>query len=160
VSRRGAVITRQELDQHLARIGGSVRLNADGPMNLAISKSSKTVAKGRNPGRSQWARMNKGERRYHDHLTALRAAGRVLWFAYEPWSIRLADSTHYQCDFGVLLADGTLEIHDVKGRKGERYYVEEDSWVKIKTVASLQPMVVRIVWQMPDGYWKSEEIPG
>jgi hypothetical protein len=45
----------------------------------------------------------------------------------------LVDNTFYTCDFAVLRADMSFELHEVKG------YWEQDSRVKIKVAASLYP---------------------
>jgi hypothetical protein len=47
---------------------------------------------------------------------------------------RLADNTFYTPDFMVVMADGLLEAHEVKG------FWEDDARVKIKVAASLFPI--------------------
>ena len=77
--------------------------------------------------------MNKLEARYAEHLELRRLAKEVEWYAFDAVKIRLADNTFYTPDFLVMLADGTLEIHEVKG------VWEDDARVKIKVAADKFP---------------------
>lgn len=84
-------------------------------------------------GRVRVVGMNNTERAYSQYLDARRAAGEVDWYAYEGLKLRLADKTFYTPDFFVMLADGTLEAHEVKG------HWEDDARVKIKVAAEMYP---------------------
>jgi hypothetical protein len=95
--------------------------------------------------------MNQLERRYSLHLEALRIAGEIHAWAFEPEKFRLAlkgDACFYTPDFRVLLNDGTVEFRDTKG------FMQEDALIKIKWFVSQHPyplVVVRWVkgeWQM------------
>ena len=77
--------------------------------------------------------MNKTERAYADELRVREIAGEVAWWAFEPVKMQLADRTYYTPDFLVMLADGSLECHEVKG------FWEDDARVKIKVAARLFP---------------------
>lgn len=99
------------------------------------------------------ARMNKGERAYASHLDLWRAAGKVRRWWFEFVALRLADNTHYKPDFLVQLPDGALELHEVKGRKGDSFYAEEDAWIKVKVIAEHSPFAVRVVWPLKGGGW-------
>ena len=90
----------------------------------AIAKRARHV-----PGR-----MNKTEERYSWELEARKRAGEVLWWAFEPVKLRLAEKTFYSPDFLVVLADCTMEMHEVKG------HWEDDARVKIKVAAQAYPM--------------------
>lgn len=94
--------------------------------------------------------MNKTEQAYADHLEARRLAGEILWWAYEPWKFRLADRTFLTPDFGVMLADGTLECHEVKG------HWEDDARVKIKVAAVLHWPFRWVAAQRMKGGWRLE----
>jgi hypothetical protein len=109
-------------------------------------------AKGRSEPRVL-QRMNKGEAAYASVLEERRAAGHVVAWWFELLSLRLADSTHYRPDFLVMLADGSLELHEVKGRKGDSFYATEDSWPKIKIAAEVSPFPIRVVWPRRGGGW-------
>lgn len=88
-------------------------------------------------GRLKAGDMNKTEQAYDAHLWAQRQAGTVLWHKFEPFKLRLADRTFFDVDFLVLMADRTIELHDVKGA---RHLVEEDARVKIKVAAETFPL--------------------
>ena len=123
-------------------------------------------AKGRTQSQAA-GRMNKGEAAYALILDQRLAAGHIVAWWFELLSIRLADSTHYKPDFLVMLADGTLEIHEVKGRKrgkatsdgtraADTFWVEEDAWAKVKIAAGVSPFPIRIVFPIGDGHWGEE----
>jgi hypothetical protein len=84
-------------------------------------------------GRLKTGEMNKTEAKYDQHLWQRFQAGEILWHKFEAVKLRLADNTFYTCDFAVLLADCTLELHEVKG------FWQDDAKVKIKVAASLYP---------------------
>lgn len=84
-------------------------------------------------GRMKTGAMNKTEAAYGQHLEALRQAGEIDWYAFEPIKLRLADNTFYTPDFGVMAKDGVLELHEVKG------FWEDDARVKIKVAADKFP---------------------
>jgi len=96
-------------------------------------------------------RMNKGEQAY---AVALNARPDVVAWWYEGMSLRLADETRYVPDFVVLLADGCVEWHEVKGRAkgGDDFGVTEVSWAKIKVAAEHAPFPVVIVWPNGGGF--------
>jgi hypothetical protein len=82
-------------------------------------------------GRTQHTpgRMNKREAKYAAELELRKKSGEMLWWAFEPIKLRLADRTFYTPDFSVMLADGTIEFHEVKG------FMEDDAAVKFKVAA-------------------------
>lgn len=105
-------------------------------------------------------RMNKTEAAYDQHLRARHAAGEVKWWVFERMKLRLAANTFFTVDFLVQLASGALECHEVKGRKGERFWAEEDAKVKVKVAAELFPVFTfRIVWPAKGGGWKELQLP-
>lgn len=112
----------------------------------------KRFAKGRTrpaPG------MNKTEAAYASHLALRKAAGEVAWFSYEGLKLRLAPNTSYSPDFAVMLSDGTLEAHEVKGG-----FWEDDARVKIKVAAELFPfrfVAARAKPKRDGGGWEFEE---
>ena len=85
-------------------------------------------------GRLKPGAMNKTEARYAQHLEALKADGRVLWYRFEGMKLRLADNTFYTPDFVVLPHTGVLEMHEVKG------HWQDDARAKIKIAADQYPM--------------------
>jgi len=106
-------------------------------------------------GRLKTGAMNKTEQAYAATLDARRHAGEVAWFKFEGVKLRLADNTFYTPDFAVMLSDGTLEMHEVKG------YMQEDANVKIKVASDLYPMrfvIVRVRPKKDGGGWKIDEV--
>lgn len=98
---------------------------------------------------------NKTEEAYQETLEHRRLAGEVLWHGYEPFKLKLADRTFYTPDFGVLMADGQLELHEVKG------HWEDDARVKIKVAARQFPFLhfkaVKPLAKKHGGGWVVEE---
>jgi hypothetical protein len=94
--------------------------------------------------------MNRSEAAYAQRLELQRQAGEVVWFKFEAVKLRLADATFYSPDFAVMVADGTLEMHEVKG------FWEDDARVKIKVAAAMYPFrfvaltAKRGTWQIED----------
>ena len=98
--------------------------------------------------------MNKTEARYSAHLEMLRSANEIAWYKYEALKFRLADKTFYTPDFVVMLPDGVIEIHEVKG------YWEDDARVKIKVAAETFPFQFIAITEQPKklgGGYKVEE---
>ena len=85
-------------------------------------------------GRLKPGQMNKTEAEYAGMLEARKRAGEIAWYAFEPFKIRLADRTFYDVDFGVMLSDGRLEVHEVKGG-----FITDDGRVKLKIAAEHFP---------------------
>lgn len=94
--------------------------------------------------------MNKLEAAYAAHLQALRLAGLICDYAFEPIKLRLADRTFYTPDFAVIMPDLTLEFHETKG------FWEEDARVKIKVAAEQHPFKF-VGIQRKRGEWIREE---
>jgi hypothetical protein len=87
-------------------------------------------------GRLKAGAMNKTEAAYAQHLDLLKIAGEVLWWKFEGLKFRLADNTFYTPDFAVMVADGFIELHEVKG--SPRIF-QDDAKVKIKVASALYP---------------------
>lgn len=84
-------------------------------------------------GRLKSGTLNKTEQKYQEVLKLRQIAGEVVWFEFEPMNLRLADKCFYKVDFLVMLADGCLEVHEIKGKW------EDDALVKIKVAANKFP---------------------
>ena len=100
--------------------------------------------------------MNGLESAYAEHLKTLQQAGLVDWFAFECIKLKLAEATHYTPDFMVLMMNGDLEVHEVKG------FWEDDARVKIKVAAALFPFRFRAIRRLPKkdgGGWDVESFP-
>ena len=105
-------------------------------------------------GRLKTGTMNKTEQAYCATLEARRAAGEVAWYKFEGIKLRLADNTFYSPDFAVMLADGALEMHEVKG------FWQDDARAKIKIAADMYPMrflAIQVKPKKDGGGWSIEE---
>lgn len=104
-------------------------------------------------GRLKTGTLNKTEQAYASFLELRRIAGEVAWWKFEGIKVRLADNTFYTPDFAVMLADGILECHEVKG------FWTDDARVKIKVAADIYPFIFRAFKPMPKkdgGGWREE----
>jgi hypothetical protein len=108
--------------------------------------------------------MNRNEQAYNGYLAVRQATGEVVRFWYEPFKLRLADSTTYTPDFLVMMADGSLECHEVKGFKRKPsgkpgYWVEEDANCKTKIAAEMFPFIFKYVFRDgKTGVWHEHDI--
>lgn len=105
-------------------------------------------------GRLKTGQMNSTEAAYCQDLELLKRTGEIVWYHFEGMKFRLADNTFYTPDFMVMLADMSLEAHEVKG------FWTDDARVKVKVAASLYPVKFIAVQKLPrkaGGGWKREE---
>jgi len=105
-------------------------------------------------GRLKTGQMNKTEMAYEAHLFTLKAAGEVAWYKFEGLKFRLADNTFYTPDFAVMLANGELEAHEVKG------FWQDDARAKIKIAADMYPVkfiAVKAKAKKNGGGWERED---
>lgn len=84
-------------------------------------------------GRLKTGERNKTEKAYEDMLKGMQVSGDIIWFKFEGLKLRLADNTFYTPDFFVMMANGQLEAHEVKG------HWQDDARAKIKIAAELYP---------------------
>ncbi|MEN6664389.1 MAG: DUF1064 domain-containing protein [Phycisphaerae bacterium] len=118
--------TEEQLAAHQKRTAEPARAGvAEGGQAPALSVSTGTL---REPD------MNKTEAEYAQMLEARRVSGEILWWAYEAMTLKLADNTRYTPDFLLMLADGSLEVHETKGG-----FIREDGWLKLKVAAGMFP---------------------
>jgi hypothetical protein len=116
-----------------------------------VPPAVKTIAKGwrRKPGD-----QNKTEAAYQLEIERREAAGEIDWYRWEGVRLKLADNTTYLPDFAVMLTDGTLEMHEVKG------YWLSAARVKIKVAAEQYPfrfLAVTVIPKRDGGGWAYEE---
>lgn len=105
-------------------------------------------------GRLKAGAMNQTEAAYGLHLEMRKRAGEIAWYKFEGIKLRLADNTFYTPDFAVMLVDGALELHEVKG------HWLDDARAKIKIAADMYPMrfiAVTAEAKKRGGGWKIEE---
>jgi len=119
----------------------------------------KTFAKGR-AGRTLPGQMNRMETAYAELLELRRRADEIEWYAYEGITFRLTHSDHgrpgqtYTPDFSVMLPDGQLEFHEVKG------FQDMKNINKIKVAADKFPVrfiMVQRRRKKDGGGWTIEE---
>ncbi len=85
-------------------------------------------------GRLKQGERNKSEVAYEEQvLKPAITAGEVLWYAFEPFKIRIGANCFYTPDYGVMRRSGQLECHEVKG------FWTDDARVKIKAAAANMP---------------------
>lgn len=105
-------------------------------------------------GRLKIGTLNKTEQAYEALLKDWQRCGIVAWFKFEGVKLRLADNTFYTPDFAVMLANGQMEMHEVKG------FWQDDARAKIKIAADLYPfrfLAVRPKPKKDGGGWDKEE---
>jgi len=98
--------------------------------------------------------MNKTEQAYGEKLEHMKRSGEIEWYKFEGIKLRLANRTFYTPDFFVMLPDGTLEVHEVKG------FWEDDARVKIKVAAEMYPfkfIAIKVRAKKHGGGWAVEE---
>ena len=107
--------------------------------------------------RREPGKMNKTERSYSLTLKARVQAGEVAYWGFEAVKLRLADRTFYTPDFMVLLPDGLIEFHEVKGSWNAPH--QEDARVKIKVAAETHQyaLFVAVTPIKKGGGWTREE---
>jgi hypothetical protein len=149
-SRRPSIMTNwteEDLDRFLAR---NAQHGCVSPARNTADTSSPPfalAAKGYLAlGRLKTGEMNKTEAAYDAYLWQQVFAREVLWHKFEGIKLRLADKTFYTCDFAVLKADFTLEMHEVKG------FMQDDANVKIKVAASMYPFRFVLVKKTKGGW--------
>ncbi len=104
-------------------------------------------------GRLKVGTLNKTEQAYEALLKEWQRLGIVAWFKFEGMKLRLADNTFYTPDFAVMLANGQIEMHEVKG------FWQDDARAKIKIAADMYPfrfVAVRPKAKKDGGGWDKE----
>jgi hypothetical protein len=105
-------------------------------------------------GRLKAGEQNDTEAAYDRHLARLQLDGVIAWYRFEAITLKLAPGASYKVDFFVMLPDGTLEAHEVKGQW------HDDARLKIKLAASLFPfrfVAIRTVPKSRGGGWEVED---
>ncbi len=103
--------------------------------------------------------MNKTETMYAAHLELGKRVGSLLWYRFEGITLKLGDDCRYTADFAVMMADGSLEIHDTKAlwKSTGKPHWEDDARAKMAAVAEQYPFRVLAVWQEANGEWGCKE---
>lgn len=105
-------------------------------------------------GRLKGGVMNKTEQAYDAYLDGLKHHGDILWYKFEGLKFKLADNTTYTPDFSVMMADNSIELHEVKG------HWQSSARVKIKVAADMYPfkfVAIKANAKKNGGGWSVEE---
>lgn len=90
---------------------------------------------------------NKWERNYAQHLDLRKYMKEIISYRYEGLAFRLAANTYLHPDFLVVMPDGRMEIHEVKGHKREKW------WARFKIAREMFPWFTWRVFQIQKGQW-------
>lgn len=108
-------------------------------------------------GRLKTGERNQTEAAYEQRLELRKRIGEVAWYRFEGVKLRLASNTFYTPDFAVMLSDGSIEMHEIKGA---RTIFQDDARVKIKVAAEQYPFRFVAAYPIPKkngGGWEFEE---
>lgn len=99
-------------------------------------------------------KMNGLETQYSLHLSSLVAQGIIREYSFEVETLKIGEKRcSYTPDFRVIMPDGTLEFHEVKG------FWRDDARVKLKAAAAQHPYVFRAAtWNNKAKEWVIETI--
>lgn len=95
---------------------------------------------------------SKLEQRYAQELDAMRHAGEIQRWWFEPIKFNLAAKTTYTPDFLVLTKDGKLVFHEVKG------FMRDDAAVKLKVCAALYPFAEFLLITRRRSMWIEKKV--
>ncbi len=133
------------------------------PVDVNIAKQLFTKrAKGRT-GRKPPGEPNRTEAAYLLHLELRQRAGEVEWYSFEAVTFTLTHSRkdtktrgqRYTPDVMVMLPDGTVEMHEIKG------FQDEKNMNKLKVAAEKFPFRFMLVTRRPKkegGQWIIKEV--
>lgn len=85
-------------------------------------------------GRMKAGEMNKTEKEFANHLQRELDNHKILSFAFEPVTLKLAKDLRYTPDFMVHEIDGYITFYEVKG------FWRDDALAKIKMASEKFPM--------------------
>jgi len=95
------------------------------------------IALGRN--RNQ---MNKTEAAHAAELELRKRLGEIQEYLWQPLRLKLAPDCTYEPDFLVLMADCSIEFHEVKGG-----FITDDALAKVRVAAERFPFFVFRLYQ-------------
>jgi hypothetical protein len=90
---------------------------------------------------------NKWERNYAQYLDLRKYIKEIACYRYEGLAFRLATNTYLHPDFLVVMPDGRMEIHEVKGHKREKW------WARFKIAREMFPWFTWRVVKIEKGQW-------
>lgn len=112
-------------------------------MGEGVSGPRRDWRKDQNRARARRApgAMNKTERAFADYLDARLLSGEIIWWEYQPISLKFAwknNRVSYSLDFGVVFADATIGLYEVKGTQG--WKLDSESRTKFMEAVERYPM--------------------
>ena len=125
--------------ERIPKTGTTIGAKAERASGAATGRPQTPLQKMQALGRMPGRKMNKTEAAYARLLETQKHVGEILWWAFEPINIRLADNTFYKVDFLVLLADMRIEAHETKG------FWTDDALVKFKVAANILPFPFKAI---------------
>lgn len=117
-------LTESELQTIQARHAGYRTVEAKQHANLIPGVKPRSKA---NKG------MNKWEHQFSQTLEYRKTVGELVWWAFEPFRIRLAEDCWYRPDFVTVDAKGKTEIYEVKG------FMREAARLRLKVACEKLP---------------------
>ena len=121
----------------------------------------KAIAKGSIPRRIP-GQMNKTEALYAETILEPRKlAGEILDYWFEQITLKIADDCRYTPDFLVMLADASLECHEIKAEWANGQRMKDDARVKLKVAAQIFPFRFFLCIKLPKkqgGQWLIKEV--
>ncbi len=100
-----------------------------------------SLAGSRKIGTKAHRQMNKWEAKFAQTLEYRKHAGELVWWAFEPIRIRLANGTFYRPDFVTVDKAGRTEVFEVKG------YFREAARIRLKVAVEKLPYRFYLVRQ-------------
>jgi len=104
-----------------------------------------------NTARRVVGQMNKTEQAYAALLEQRKQSGEIHHYQFEAMALKLAKLTTYTPDFFVILSNGEIEYHEVKG------HWMGNGRVKIKVAAENHPWFKFVAIQYKKKTWVFEE---
>lgn len=109
-------------------------------------------------GRMKSGEMNETEKKYErEILKPMLLSGGILWYKFESITFTIAEckkGCRYTPDFIIMLPDGSLEAHEVKGCKA---VFRDDARVKCKVFAEQYPIPLTVCYPVRHGGWEYEQ---
>jgi hypothetical protein len=86
--------------------------------------------------------MNKTEATHAMDLEMRKRVGEILDYHWQPLRLKLGADCTYEPDFLLIMADLSIEFHEVKGG-----FITDDAIVKVKVAANLFPWFIFRLFQ-------------
>ena len=101
-----------------------------------------------------WPYRSHLEQDYATLLERWHSQGLIRQWQYESHRLTLAPKTTLTVDFYLWMADGSAQLHEIKGN-----WYREDGWQKLKQAAARFPGYRFFRVQRTDAAWVWQEVP-